>query len=181
MPYHGGQTTFRDFRKIYFRGFYTLVIGSLKLSRKKAINAQNSSFYHHKRKETVKEQYNHKRCVQLDKRFKRTATNPLTPISLRESGQLGLLNQDALLEHRGRFSWNLKQPLITWSCQITRQTKNIPLLPKWLTTKLARVVTTNEELPFSHLNFQSRGLGRTSDKLNMLYLHFHWINGHHIW
>ena len=63
----------------------------------------------------------------------------------------------------------------TWSCEITRQFKNISFtMTMFVATKLDRVVTYYESLPIQcPLIPQSRGLVNSYDKLNTLYLHFH--------
>ena len=62
--------------------------------------------------------------------------------------------------------------LITWSCYITWQAKNISLAPQYLWPPiLARWWHTHSK---NYIILQSRSFVRSRDLLNTLYLHLHW-------
>ena len=55
--------------------------------------------------------------------------------------------------------------IITWFCEILKQTKKISATKMSLATKLGRVMTLSAFYPQSHMTIQSRGLVRLRDKL----------------
>ena len=77
----------------------------------------------------------------------------------------------------------LLDPLITWSCDITWQTRNVSPLPQWLWPQnLARWwFTMRVFYPLSHMTILSRRLARWGDKLKSLYIHYHNAYGYQTW
>ena len=74
--------------------------------------------------------------------------------------------------HEGIPPIKSRDPLITWSCEITRQTKTI-------TNSTTRLAVGSYQK--RHMNVLSRGLAKLRDKLKPLYVHYQSAFGHQTW